>query len=223
MGYRMSLEAPNLARGYGRRSLVFNAVAALLLGADAGAQTLPRQLLVLGDSLTAGYGLPASQAFTARLQAALDRAGLVVAVVNGGVSGDTSAGGLARLDWALGARAPEFAIVALGANDGLRGLPPDRMEENLDRIVERLQAKGAKVMLAGMYAPPNLGREYAERFRAAYANVAARRGVPLHPFFLDGVAGDAALNQPDGIHPNAAGVEVMVERILPAVRRLVAG
>ena len=219
----MSLEAPNLARGYGRRSLVFNALAALAFGADALAQTPPRRLLVLGDSLTAGYGLPASQAFPARLQAALDRAALAVAVVNAGVSGDTSAGGLARLDWAIGTRAPEFAIVALGGNDGLRGLPPDRLEENLDRIVERLQAKGAKVMLAGMYAPPNLGREYAERFRAAYANVAARRGVPLHPFFLDGVAGDAALNQPDGIHPNAAGVEVMVERILPAVRRLVAG
>jgi len=167
--------------------------------------------------------LPASQAFPARLQAALAAEGVSVEVVNGGVSGDTTAGGLARLDWALsGGPKPEFAIVALGANDGLRGLPTDAMERNLDRIVAKLQESGARVLLAGMLAPPNLGRDYGERFAAAFARVAERRRVAFYPFFLAGVAGEPRLNQPDGIHPNAAGVEAMVAKILPAVRQLVA-
>ncbi len=216
----------NVTRRYGRRSAVFNALGWGLAGTGgpgaASAQASRPRLLLLGDSLTAGYGLQAAQAFPTRLQAALDRAGIAVTVVNAGVSGDTSAGGLARLDWAIGDRPPAFALVALGSNDGLRGLPPERMEENLDRIVDRLQAKGAKVLLAGMLAPPNLGREYGQRFADAFARVAERRRVDVYPFFLDGVAGDPRLNQPDGIHPNAAGVEVIVERILPATRRLVA-
>jgi acyl-CoA thioesterase-1 len=214
----------SLARRRGRRSLVFGAPAALAaaLTAPAAATTRPR-LLVLGDSLTAGYGLPAAQAFPARLQVALDADGARVEVINGGVSGDTSAGGLARLDWLLGdGPKPGYAIVALGANDALRGLSPERMEENLDRIVERFQQAGARVLLAGMRAPPNLGREYAERFAAVFARIAERRRVALYPFFLDGVAGDPGLNLPDGIHPNPAGVDAMVARILPAVRRLVA-
>jgi acyl-CoA thioesterase-1 len=211
---------------YGRRRLIFNATAAslcLFYGNRAAAQAPKRRLLLLGDSLTAGYGLPADLAFPARLGAALRAAGLDLELVNAGVSGDTSAGGLARLDWAIGNRVPEFAFVALGANDGLRGLPPDAMERNLDAIVARLRARGTKVLIAGMAAPPNLGREYVERFAAVFPALASRHGVPLYPFFLDGVAARPELNQQDGIHPNPAGVAVMVERIMPAIRDLLGG
>lgn len=200
------------------------AAAALPPGLGAArAQAARPRLLLLGDSLTAGYGLPQAQAFPARLQAALERAGLAIEVINAGVSGDTSAGGLARLDWAIGDRPPSHALVALGANDGLRGLPPDAMESNLDGILGKLKARGVKPMLAGMMAPPNLGREYAERFNAVFARLAAKHAVPLYPFFLDGVAAQPALNQADGIHPNGAGVDVIVERMLPHIRSLLAG
>jgi acyl-CoA thioesterase-1 len=207
---------------YGRRRLIFNATAAslcLFYGNRAAAQAPKRRLLLLGDSLTAGYGLPANLAFPARLDAALRQAGLDLELVNAGVSGDTSAGGLARLDWAIGGRVPEFAFVALGANDGLRGLDPDAMERNLDRIVERLKARGSRVMLAGMLAPPNMGSEYGRRFAASYRRVAEKHGAALYPFFLEGVAADPALNQPDGIHPNPAGVDRIVAALLPSLRR----
>lgn len=185
------------------------------------AAAAPPQLLALGDSLTAGYGLPEDQSFPVQLQAWLKHAGVDVAVDNAGVSGDTSAGGLARLDWALGSTPPQFALVELGANDALRGLSPQALYDNLDKILTGLQARGVKVLLAGMYAPRNLGRDYDQEFDAVYPRLAKRHGVPLYPFFLDGVVGDAKLLQADGLHPNAAGVAVIVSRIGPAVARLV--
>jgi acyl-CoA thioesterase-1 len=137
-------------------------------------------------------------------------------VLDAGVGGDTSAGGVARLEWMLADR-PSHVIVELGGNDALRGLPPEQMAANLDAIVARLKAEGVAVLIAGMLAPPNLGRAYGDAFAAAFAAVALRHDVPLYPFFLDGVAGKAELNQPDGIHPTAAGIDVIVERILPTV------
>ena len=179
----------------------------------------PVTLLALGDSLTAGYGLPAQDSFPTQLEAALRAKGRDVRVVNAGVSGDTSAGGLARLDWAL-ADKPDAAIVALGANDGLRGLDPANMRVNLESIVAKLQAAGVKVLLTGMEAPPNLGAEYGLAYRAAFVQVAKARNVALYPFFLDGVAANPALNQKDGLHPSRAGVAVIVGRILPQVEKL---
>ncbi|MCA1907072.1 MAG: arylesterase [Magnetospirillum sp.] len=187
---------------------------------NASAKTAsPVTLLAFGDSLTAGYGLAAIDSFPSQLQQALQAKGRAVRVVNAGVSGDTSAGGLARLDWAL-ADKPQAAIIALGANDGLRGLDPARMEANLDAIVEKLQGAGIKVLLAGMEAPPNLGPDYGRAFRGAYARIAERRQVALYPFFLDGVAANPGLNQKDGLHPTAQGVAIMVGRMLPAVEKL---
>lgn len=180
----------------------------------------PVRLLVLGDSLASGFGLPPGQGFAPRLEAALRARGREVRVLDGGVAGDTSAGGLARLDWALADR-PQAAIVELGANDGLRGLDPRRMEENLAAILDRLAARRIPVLLAGMLAPPNLGTEYGREFAAVFRRLAeARPEVLFYPFFLDGVAADPALNQADGIHPNARGVEEIVRRILPAAEAL---
>lgn len=228
MNAAQSVGSKRETRAYGLRAWIVNLTAGVglalggLMGADAMAQERPK-LVVLGDSLTAGYGLPQEQAFPVRLEAWLKQNGADVQVINAGVSGDTSAGGLARLDWAIGAPPAPYAIVALGANDGLRGLPPSALEQNIDRIVERLKARNVKLLLAGMYAPRNYGREYASEFDGVYEKVARRHGVPLYPFFLDGVAAEPGLNQGDGIHPNARGVEVMVERIGPHVRRLLAG
>jgi acyl-CoA thioesterase-1 len=206
--------------GYGRRAAIVNGLAAALVMAfDARAQER-RRLLVLGDSLTAGYGLPKNQAFPARLEAALRAEGVDVNVIDAGVSGDTSAGGLARLDWALGNPPPGHAIVELGANDGLRGLPPAAMERNLDAIVTRLKSRGVRVLLAGMRGPPNLGRDYVAEYEAVFPRLARKHETVFYPFFLDGIATDTALNQGDGLHPNAAGVEEIVRRILPAVRQL---
>jgi len=174
----------------------------------------PVRILAFGDSLTAGYGLPEAEGFPAQLEAALAAAGIEAEVINGGVSGDTTAGGLARLDWAL-ADDPDVVILELGANDGLRGLRPAETRANLDAILTRLGEEGIAVLLAGMLAPPNLGREFGEAFNAMFPALAEEHGVAFYPFFLDGVATDPALNQPDGIHPNAAGVAVIVERILP--------
>lgn len=182
-------------------------------------------IVVLGDSLTAGYGLDAADAFPARLEVGLRAEGIDARVIGAGVSGDTSAGGLRRLDWALAPGPdgpPDALIVELGANDGLRGLDPRETEANLDAILARARERGLKVMLAGMMAPPNLGREYAEAFAALYPRLADRHGVLLYPFFLDGVAAEPALNLDDGIHPNPDGVAVIVERILPYVKRLIA-
>lgn len=185
----------------------------------------PLALLCLGDSLTAGYGLERGQGFTDRLQEALRARGRDVRVINGGVSGDTSAGGLARLDWLLDdpAGTPDAAIVELGANDALRGLDPARTRANLGAILDKLQGRGVRVLLAGMLAPPNLGPDYGRAFNALYPDLARKHGVAFYPFFLEGVAGKPELNQADGIHPNPRGVEVLVSAILPAVDKLLAG
>jgi acyl-CoA thioesterase I len=197
------------------------AMVILVLAATAALAAGEVRLLGLGDSLMAGYGLSKTDSFPSRLEAALRAKGHDVRVVNAGVSGDTTAGGRARLDWAL-ADKPHAAIVELGANDALRGLDPKAAEANLDAILSRLKAAGVPVLLAGMLAPRNLGAEYHEAFDAIYPRLAEAHGVALYPFFLDGVAGRRELNQPDGIHPNAAGVDVVVRGILPHVEALLA-
>ncbi len=176
------------------------------------------RLTILGDSLTAGYGLPQEHAFPVKLEAALKKMGANVKVLNAGVSGDTTAGGRARLDWTL-ADEPTHVIVELGANDALRGIDPATTRENLDAIVTRLREDDIGVMLAGMYAPPNWGKDYENVFRSIYPDLARKHGVALYPFFLDGVATEPELNQPDGIHPNEAGVAVLVDRMGPVVFR----
>ena len=190
------------------------ALAAAGLAADTRAEVL--RILMLGDSLTAGHGLASRDALPARLEAALRDRGLDARVIDAGVSGDTTAGGLARLDWAL-ADWPHAVIVALGANDALRAIDPTVAHTNLDRLLAALSERGLPVLLAGMLAPRNLGPEYGARFDAIYPELAERHGTLLYPFLLDGVATVAELNQADGLHPNEAGVEVIVERILPSV------
>ena len=214
--------------GYGPVARLINAAAAaLVLIALAAAEAMavePVRLLVFGDSLTAGYGLPRNEGFPARLQRALAAEGLAVEVVDGGVSGDTTAAGRARLAWTLGSDAalqPDAVILELGANDGLRGINPDVTYRNLDAILGELAKRSIPVLLTGMYAPPNYGADYGRRFAAVYTRLAEAHGVPLYTFFLDGVAGIAALNQADGIHPNAAGVVEIVRRITPAAAALV--
>ena len=172
------------------------------------------RVVVLGDSLAAGFGLPEEEAFPARLERLLIERGRPVEVINAGVSGDTSAGGLARLDWVLG-REPDLLLVALGANDGLRGLSPEMTEANLRRIVEGARARGVRVLLAGMRLPPSLGPDYVERFEAVYPRLAAELGVPLVPFLLEGVGGRPELNLADGIHPNPRGHRAIAETVLP--------
>ncbi len=179
----------------------------------------PPRLLVLGDSLSSGYGLPHAQGFESQLVAALAAHGEPVSLIDGAVSGDTTAGGLARLDWTL-ADGADAAIVELGANDGLRGIDPGVMRANLTAILDKLAARHIPVLLAGMYAPPNLGAEYEAEFRAVFAALGKRPGVIYDPFFLAGVAEVPALTQPDGLHPNAEGVRRIVARILPEVQRL---
>jgi acyl-CoA thioesterase I len=192
------------------------AALALLLATEAhGADC---RIAVLGDSLTAAYGLNFADGFPARLERALRERGYDCAVLDAGVSGDTSAGGLARLDWML-ADGPSHVIVELGGNDGLRALPPEQMAQNLDQIVARLKDEGIPVLLTGMLAPPNLGRDYGDAFAAVFPELAEKHDVPLYPFFLDGVAGDALLNQGDGIHPTEEGIAIIVENILPTVTK----
>jgi acyl-CoA thioesterase-1 len=194
----------------------------LLIGIGDGAPAASRvpEILAFGDSLTAGFGLPAEGAFPSRLEARLRAEGVGAHVVNAGVSGDTTAGGLARLDWAL-ADKPEIVILELGANDALRGIDPAIVRANLDAMIGKIQASGAKLLLMGMRAPPNLGEEYQHEFERIYPELARARGVTLYPFFLEGVAMDPKLNQPDGIHPNERGVAALVERIAPYVARLI--
>jgi acyl-CoA thioesterase-1 len=192
------------------------AVVMLLWLSVAQAGTQPIRILAFGASITAGYGLDAADSLPAQLEAALRAHGIDATVINSGVSGETSAGGLARLDWAL-ADNPDLVIVDLGGNDALRAIDPKTTEANLDAIVARLKAEKRGVLIAGMLAPPNLGADYQAAFNAVFPAVAARYDVMLYPFLLDGVATDPALNQEDGIHPNAAGVKVIVERMLPAV------
>ena len=179
------------------------------------------RILALGDSLTAGFNLDHRAAFPVQLEAALRDKGYDVKVENAGVSGDTTAGGLARLDWALGGSVPDITILELGANDALRGIPPDEAKANLTRIVEGLEAAGSRILLAGMWAPPNMGRDYAEAFNAIYPDLAADHDLPLYPFFLDGVITRPELLQNDGMHPTADGVTEIVKRILPMVEEMI--
>ncbi len=202
------------------RYLLFCALFAILLSAPGAVPAeKTARLLVIGDSLAAGYGLPANEAFTTRLEAALTRSGHRVRVINAGVSGDTSAGGRARIAWSL-ADKPDAVLVELGANDGRRGLEPAATKANLDAILSQIESAGAEVLLTGMLAPPNLGREYGAEFAALYPALARRHGVLFYPFFLEGVATRPELNQADRIHPNAAGVDIIVARLLPKVKEL---
>lgn len=194
----------------------------LLLASSSGWATPATEqlrIVVLGDSLSAGYGLSQQTAFPARLEAALQRKGYPVRVINSGVSGDTSTGGLARLDWALSDR-PDLMIIELGANDALRGLDPQQTKQNLNSILYRLREQHVQALLTGMKAPRNLGEEYYNKFDRLYPELARQHNVPFYPFFLQRVAGVIGLNQADGIHPTAAGVEVIVREILPLVEEV---
>jgi len=211
--------------GYGLPSRLFNALrrgsalfvaSFLLVGVSAAAEAAPLKILAFGDSLTAGLGLAPGDSYPAKLQAALKAKGYDVTVINAGVSGDTSADGLARLDWALQDH-PDYALVELGANDMLRGLDPGDARTNLDKILSSFAAAKVKVLLIGMQSSKNWGTDYKQRFDRIFPDLAAQYHVPLYPFFLDGVALDPKLNQPDMLHPTAAGVDVIVARTLPAV------
>jgi acyl-CoA thioesterase-1 len=213
----MSMIAP-----YGASRFLANAAVLLcLLFSAAAANARPIRILVLGDSLTAGYGLPHADGFQAQMQAALKARGYDVQLVDAAVSGDTSAGGRARLDWALGDGA-DAALVELGANDGLRGLAPAQMQANLAAVLDTLAAKHIPVLLSGMLAPPNLGADYGRAFKAAFTTLGQRPGIIFDPFFLDGAAAKPELNQADGIHPNAQGVKLIVARLLPDMEKLIA-
>ncbi len=191
----------------------------IMMMATAGAQARAVRVLILGDSLTAGYGLSAPDGFQAQMAAALKARGHDVALVDAAVSGDTTAGGRARLDWALG-DGVDAAFVELGANDMLRGVPVSEVEANLTAILDTLAAKHIPVLLSGMEAIPNLGAEYGAAFQAVFQRLALRPGVIFDPFFLQGVAADRALNQADGIHPNPAGVKIEVRRLVPVMETL---
>ncbi len=179
----------------------------------------PVKLVAFGDSLTAGYQLPPEDAFPVQLEKALLAKGYKVNVVNAGVSGDTTSGGLSRLDWSVGDDV-DGVILELGANDVLRGLPPETARKNLDSMLEQLGARGIPVLLAGMMAPPNLGEQYGRAFNSMYGDLAEKHGVLLYPFFLDGVVADPRLNLGDGMHPTGEGVAIIVEKILPSVELL---
>jgi acyl-CoA thioesterase-1 len=191
-------------------------VLAFLLAAALPARAAPLQIVALGDSLTAGYGLAQGEDFATRLEAALAEQGIDAKVANAGVSGDTASAGVARLDWAV-PDGTALVIVELGANDALRGVDPAVTRDALHRLLTRLKARNTKALLVGMRAPPNMGADYVRSFDAIYPALAREHGVPFYPFFLEGVAGDARLNQPDGMHPTAAGVEAIVKGILPSV------
>ncbi|HTR85780.1 MAG TPA: arylesterase [Reyranella sp.] len=210
----------SVSTGYGRFAAAINSLAAVLLLfiSAAHAQTAPIKLAILGDSLTAGYGLHPEEAYPAKLQAALKAEGRDVTILNQGVSGDTSAGGLDRVDWMLGDK-PDIVMIELGANDALRGTDPAVTERTIAEIIEKLQAAHVTVWLAGMMAPRNLGPQYVEAFDGLYKRLADKYKVPLYPFLLDGVAQDAALNQADGIHPNVKGAAIVAQRLLPFVNK----
>ena len=200
-------------------TIALTAAGTTLAGVLTAGEAKPVKIVVLGDSLSAGLGLPASAAFPTKLQKALKDKGIGVDIINAGVSGDTSSGGRDRLDWSV----PEgtaAVIVELGANDALRGIDPALTRSALSDIISRLKARGIVVLLCGMVAPPNYGHDYADRFNAIYPDLAKSFNVPLYPFFLDGVAADAKLNQADGIHPTAQGVDIIVHNILPTVEAL---
>ena len=193
------------------------ALAALLLA--GAAQARPVRILALGSSLTQGYGLPPGTEFTVQLQAALKAGGVDASVENAGVSGDTSAGGLSRLDWSLASH-PDAVIIELGSNDMLRGVPPAETEKNLRAILGRLQKDHVAVLLTGMHAQRNLGQDYVNSFDGIYPRLAKDYGVVFYPFFLDGVALNPKLNQADGMHPNPQGVKIVVTRMMPYVKKM---
>ena len=206
-----------------QRFVTAAAVALLCLMAAAGARAedKPVRIVVLGDSLSAGYGLPADAAFPQRLAAALKARGVAATVNNAGVSGDTASGGLGRLDWSV-PPGTDAVILELGANDALRGVDPAVTKAALEKIINKLGERHIAVLLAGMRSPRNMGADYVQAFDAIYPALASTHGLVFYPFFLDGVAADAKLNQPDGLHPTAAGVDVIVARILPQVEALIA-
>ena len=200
---------------------LFSIVLPLIMAASGQALAAPVKILALGTSLTQGYGLPPGTEFPVQLQAALKAAGVDATVINAGVSGDTSAGGLARLDWSV-ADKPDAAIVELGSNDMLRGLSPAQTEKNLRAILAKLKTAKVRVLLTGMQAQRNLGADYVRQFDSIYPRLAKEYGVLFYPFVLDGVALNPKLNQVDGMHPNPEGVKVIVRRMLPLVRKLAA-
>jgi acyl-CoA thioesterase I len=211
--------------GYGAGRALVHLLVAGLFAIAAPARAAPPLIWALGDSLTAGYGLAPSEGFTSQLQAALRATGVPATVRNGGIAGDTAAQGRARLLWGLrglGAK-PDLVIVELGANDMLRGLPVEATAKNIDLILAELKRRHIRVLVAGMKAAPNMGADYARAFEAMYPRLARQYGMRLYPFFLDGVAGDTALIQADGRHPNPRGVAIIVKRMLPAVEGALAG
>ena len=197
-------------------SLMLLAPAAAIGQTTAARESKPVKMVVLGDSLSAGFGLAAPAAFPMRLQKALQAKGIAVDMINAGVSGDTTSGGRDRLDWSI-PEGTEAVILELGANDALRGVDPKVTRAALTDILTRLKARGIAVLLCGMYAPPNYGAGYSASFNAIYPDLAKQFGVPLYPFFLEGVATEAKLNQPDGLHPTAEGIDIIVKNILPTV------
>jgi acyl-CoA thioesterase-1 len=213
-------------RSYGRKPvrvkpLAMLALVTLLCAVAPAAADQPVKIVALGDSLTAGLGLPADLAFPAKLAAALKAKGIAASISNAGASGDTASGGLARLDWSV-PEGTEAVILELGANDALRGLDPTLTKSALDGILSKLNDRHIPVLLAGMQAPRNLGPDYVAAFDAIYPALASTHSVIFYPFFLEGVATDPKLNQGDGLHPSAAGVDVIVARILPQVEELIA-
>ncbi|AYM06575.1 arylesterase [Agrobacterium radiobacter] len=184
------------------------------------AQERTWQLVGLGDSLMAGYQLPPTDSYTAQLEAALKGKGVNVAIANAGVSGDTSSGGLARAEWSV-PDGTDGVILELGANDALRGIPPEQTEKNIDTIISGFQKRNIAVLLVGIMAPPNMGEDYAKRFNPIFPKLAEKYNLPLYPFFLDGVVTDDALNLDDKMHPNTRGVAMMVEKSLPAVESFI--
>ncbi|MBC2805989.1 arylesterase [Rhizobium ruizarguesonis] len=200
-------------------ALQFTVIAvSLILATGANARTI--NLVGFGDSLMAGYQLPPGDGFPEKLQAALKAKGLDVTIANAGVSGDTTTGGLARIDWSV-PDGTDGVILELGANDALRGIPPEESAKNLDQMIIRLKERGIAVLLAGIIAPPNMGADYAARFNPIYQKLSEKHGLPLYAFFLDGVALEAGLKLDDGMHPNTKGVDVMVEKMEPAVTNFV--
>jgi acyl-CoA thioesterase-1 len=193
-------------------------VASLVFSVAANARTIT--LVGFGDSLMAGYQLPPGDGFPEKLQAALKARGMDVTVANAGVSGDTTTGGLSRIDWSV-PDGTDGVILELGANDALRGIAPEQSEKNLDQMIARLKERGIAVFLAGMIAPPNMGADYAARFNPIYEKLAKKHGVTLYPFFLDGVVLDASLKLEDGMHPNTRGVDVMVRKMEPDITQFV--
>ncbi|WP_343563657.1 arylesterase [Kiloniella sp. b19] len=195
-------------------------VVAGVTSSGAQAQEKPFRIMAFGDSLVHGYGLPAGQSFPDQLEQVLLEQGYNISMINAGNSGDTTAAGLARVDWALGDN-PDVAIIVLGGNDSLRGLNPEQTRSNIEAIIDRFQAADVKVLLAGMMAPRNLGTEYVSVFDSLYPELAQSKGTAFYPFFLEGVAQVPELNQADGIHPNRAGVEKITERLLPSLLPLI--